>query len=128
MCLAWAVGGWMDTYGLHRAQYSVNQNIHHPQKCVLLSSVYTVLYCTVLHCTVLCLQGELAGGVPVLRSLQPRHHHPRHPPQVQHPHQCHNSLVNKLMFCLIHRKLKVFKYSSPTFLSLTLLGCCIMYR
>ena len=30
---------------------------------------------------------------------------------------------------LIHfRKLKVFKFSSPTFLSLTLIGCCVMYR
>ena len=66
------------------------------------------------------------------RSVQPRHHHPCYPAQVQHSHQRYNSpvtdVVNKLLFCLIHRKLKVFKYSSPTFLSLTLLGCCIMYR
>ena len=98
--------------------------------CGTVCGVWPVLYCTVLY--YICIQGELAGGVPVLRSLQPRHHHPCYPPQVQHSHQRYNSpvtgVVNKLKFCLIHRKLKVFKYSSPTFLSLTLLGCCIMYR
>ena len=53
--------------------------------------------------------------------------------------QCRLILLGISVFCAIsspvliilvinYRKMKVFKYSSPTFLSLTLIGCGIMYR
>ena len=41
---------------------------------------------------------------------------------------CSISSVVTILLVLHYRRVKVFKYSSPTFLSLTLIGCAIMYR
>ena len=41
---------------------------------------------------------------------------------------CAISSIVTILLVINYRKIKVFKYSSPTFLSLTLIGCGIMYR
>ena len=41
---------------------------------------------------------------------------------------CSISSVVTILLVIHYRRVKVFKYSSPTFLSLTLVGCAIMYR
>ena len=41
---------------------------------------------------------------------------------------CAISSLVTILLVIRYRKLKVFKFSSPTFLGLTLIGCCVMYR
>ena len=40
---------------------------------------------------------------------------------------CTMSSLVTILLVYNYRKVKVFKYSSPTFLSITLMGCAVMY-